>query len=719
MTHLRKLSVLIVPLAFGVALATAPGRAQPGASGRFAFADTTLLRDTLGLHFDRLFPVADSLAMLPDTLRALSIRYRYTIDRLLWLSDSLGMPVDSVGGILLRERFNPLASGVRRSNSFTYNSGYTISETSDSWSNGADYNLIYGSVFLRNNTLITIDTYRSKTRTSYQETRGSETETGWKFSPNFSAGARANISRFDNNSQGSVLNESETKGEYQLSLRSRQQEARGISSELNYFAGLLDVNNVSLEKRGLLSDLNGRLRVTRGSWLTHDLQGQINGNFAKSTAPDTIARVNTKDRSRNLRGTLGLLPSAPASVNIGYNYRDVRVENPAPKDSLIRGIAVQQVNTKDRGVDMSLRLRRDNDRYINVSERLSSREQASSVSLTAQNKRNDEQFSTTGRWFVRPITLDGSFNIGDTDSRYPRRSVSGGYVENAFTRSVDGTLTWPLTRRLVMKLNGNVNLSSYRYTVIDSFNPPVPRDFYRQTWSTNALYNPSQRFNTNLGLEVGRSQYVNIPATSAASNNEVRTYRADWRWTFRLTEGLTATQRNQLTADYSYFHIETNNRLSLDYSTYTTLNAVLTPRLTIDVNHTARYQPSGNYIRFEDGLYYLTRSDETHTYSLDARVSYAPGPGVSINVRPQYYATDRDGTVEGESVPQRKGRTLSFLGGASLNIPVGARGKLSGDINRSFRSDQTTAYTLGVPKTSPVAEQDYWVGSLQFTWDLQ
>ena len=27
---------------------------------------------------------------------------------------------------------------------------------------------------------------------------------------------------------------------------------------------------------------------------------------------------------------------------------------------------------------------------------------------------------------MRPLTLDGSFNIGPTDSRYPRRSVSGG-----------------------------------------------------------------------------------------------------------------------------------------------------------------------------------------------------------------------------------------------------------------------------------------------------
>ena len=41
-------------LALGLAASVIPGRAQESSS-RFFFADTTLLRDTLGLHFDGLF----------------------------------------------------------------------------------------------------------------------------------------------------------------------------------------------------------------------------------------------------------------------------------------------------------------------------------------------------------------------------------------------------------------------------------------------------------------------------------------------------------------------------------------------------------------------------------------------------------------------------------------------------------------------------------------
>src|SRR5262245_38192636 len=99
MTRSKRLLFLLVPLVFGLASSVLPGRAQQAPQGRFAFADTTLLRDTLGLTFANLFPLADSLGMNPVDLRDLSVRYRYTLDRLLKLSDSLHVVVDSVGPV--------------------------------------------------------------------------------------------------------------------------------------------------------------------------------------------------------------------------------------------------------------------------------------------------------------------------------------------------------------------------------------------------------------------------------------------------------------------------------------------------------------------------------------------------------------------------------------------------------------------------------------------
>ena len=101
---------------------------------RYAFSDTTLLRDTLGLHFPRLFPLSDSLQILPDTLRALSIRYLWSLEHLVSLADSMGVPVDSVGPVMRRERFAQAAfQGTQ--NTFAYNSSYSVGERHSTWTN--------------------------------------------------------------------------------------------------------------------------------------------------------------------------------------------------------------------------------------------------------------------------------------------------------------------------------------------------------------------------------------------------------------------------------------------------------------------------------------------------------------------------------------------------------------------------------------------------------
>src|SRR5262245_24739467 len=95
-------------LLLGFALLARPDRGPEAPSSCFAFSATTLLRDALGLKFDLLFMLADSLRVPPSRLRALAIRYRLPVERIVFLADSLRMPVDSVGAVMERESFNPL-----------------------------------------------------------------------------------------------------------------------------------------------------------------------------------------------------------------------------------------------------------------------------------------------------------------------------------------------------------------------------------------------------------------------------------------------------------------------------------------------------------------------------------------------------------------------------------------------------------------------------------
>jgi hypothetical protein len=186
-----------------------------------------------------------------------------------------------------------------------------------------------------------------------------------------------------------------------------------------------------------------------------------------------------------------------------------------------------------------------------------------------------------------------------------------------------------------------------------------------------------------------------------------------------MLPGLTATQNNSISADYMHFRfLPASDRLSLDYSTATTLDAVLSQRFTMNIRHNAKHQPSGTYTQFVDGLYYLSRSEVNDNYTLSARLAYTPSPAFSLFVQPDYLAGERDASQAGALSPTRISRQLNFSGGASLNLPLGPKGRLTGDILRTYRADRSINYTSGAPLAQPRTESDFWNGSLQVSWEL-
>ncbi|MBI1796566.1 MAG: hypothetical protein HY076_05320 [Candidatus Eisenbacteria bacterium] len=714
MSRLRRLAVLLVPVAVGLVSAALPGRAQVAGSARYAFADTTLLRDTLGLHFDRLFPLADSLQVLPDTLRALSIRYLWSLNRIVHLADSLGVPVDSVGPVIVRERFNPLAAGAGQRRDFTYNSVWTVGQTQSTWRNGADYGFSTGPVFVRNSTTIEMDRYTAGNKTSLRQTRSTTTELGYKLSPDFSLGGRVNVDRFDSRDPGAVANVGETKNEYQLSLRSKQKPVTGLTSEFNVFSGLLDLHNASLEKRGVSGNMSSRVRHAAGTWLTQEVNATLDGNLSRTRIPTSPGDLNTRDHSENVRGTVSLFQSAPIGFKGNATYRHVQVESPA--DS----VNIRRILTDQTGADGTVRLRIDTDRYVDLATRTGETKQATAVGATDRNTRRDDGFSAVGRYELLGFALDGSFQNNFTNSAFPTRSASGGYGELQHQRSLDGAVTRILSKTISARLSAAIGLTSYRYYLIGRYpTPPVSRDLWRQSWRVSANYASGANVSSNVAFEVSKNELINIPAASTGANSNVRSYRGEWTWSYRLLPGLTATQRNSIDADYNEFPFSTdNNRLTLDYGAVTELNAVVTPRLNIQVSHNSKQTPGGNYTLYPDGNYYFSRADDNVNYNLHAIVSYSPSPTISLSVSPSYFTASRAGTVNGAAVTQRSSKTLDFSGGANINVKVGAKGSVRGDIRRTYRADRSITYTSGIPDPSPRSELDYWNGSLQFSWTL-
>jgi hypothetical protein len=185
--------------------------------------------------------------------------------------------------------------------------------------------------------------------------------------------------------------------------------------------------------------------------------------------------------------------------------------------------------------------------------------------------------------------------------------------------------------------------------------------------------------------------------------------------------GFTATQNNQLRADYLFYPFATStNRLSLTYDTQTTLIAQLGPRFTVQIDHGATIQPSGSYVPVE-GLgptEYFGLSDQTVTYKLNVTASYRPINAISLSFNPQYLATTRNTTVNGVLGPQRATRQLQFMPSAQVNLPVGAKGKLSGTLGRTSLAYGTQSFNSFSGNQNTVSRQDYWTGNIAFTWTL-
>lgn len=707
----RRFTLLAVPLVLALAAHALPGRAQQALTGRYAFADTLLLRDTLGLRFDGIFPVADSLGMPPDTLRALMIRYQFPLERMLFLADSMGVPVDSVGVVVDRERFNPLAGSIgemRNENEFRFTSGWNSTRTTSSWSNNGEYRVRRGAWYANNRTDVNLERYKSAVSTTLRQTRDMTSEAGLRLSEGQSFGVWAHTMLFDSHDPKSTANQSQTLNEIKLTSRTQRRGRRGASADLNLLGGYLHDDKPSIEiKRGLTGRADGRLRTVVGNWLTNDLSGGSSANLARTRRPEALEELRALDLATNLSGTLTMFAQRATSLNVNYNLRRTRVDTPTEEN------VVNSIRQANEGVTATVRLRRDNERNLNLTANAGN-------SLISAGRGRDAGGRGSLRWLLMGWAVDANYADARKTLDYPRRGTAYGYIERSTNRSADAQFQRALGPRLQAKLTTSITLSRYRYdTTSPDATPPAPRDSYRQSFRAEGRYNPSQRFTSGTAFETVLSRTINIQRATTSSNSDARTYRGEWTWSYQMLRGLTVTQNNQISADYRFYPFSpARNTLGLNYSTSTSFNTVLSPRLNLRVVHTAQEQPRGSYTRENDGPETLKLSDESENAGLHASITYAPSPAISFSLEPDYRSNVRSGTTNGVSAKQREDQRLTVAGRVDLNLRLGRKGTVTGSIARNFDDSRSTTYTEGVGSASPRSITDYWNGGLTLTWQL-
>ncbi len=751
----------LLPLAVAAWVVVSPPARAQTPSARFAFADTTLLRDTLDISFARLFPLADSLHVTPDSLRAFAVRYNLSLERLTFLADSLGMPVDSVGPVIAREQFNPLARRNERVTDFSYTTTYNVSRQTTSWGNNVNYDLVRGPALLHNVTTVRIDRTPEAGRTSFHRTKTATTEAGWKLVPDVALGARVNLQRTESFVLGSQRTTSQN--DFQASVRSKHDFGQNRSMSFNLFGGPFDEPKSSLSnaaKSGLGTSADGRIEFAPPGWYTFDLDGNATLRRGHAAVPGRT-RFDTHDVKWGSDGTFNVLPQSPVTLRVTTSLSHNQTERPTAYTQITPGVGSnppdttkvdQLVQEPSGSASVLTALQMQGGRYgnLNVSGNLGrtttllASEQKAGIRFDRQVG-HDKSLTMDGQLTLGGWSFDGHFIDSRPDDEGPRRTIvnviraSGGvdavtvdYRERGTTqtRSVNGKIARRINSTLSVQARGDVGLTSYRYAITDSsylvltdgehVETSDPHDDYRQNLRVETTYSASSNLSSTAALELGRVVTVYLRSDRSGTNSEDKLYRAEWLWTYRLLRGLTANQRNQVNATYTNtIYSPSTNRLSMSYSTITTLNARITPRLTMDLTHNANYGPNGGYARAADGLDYFNVSNATRDYTLTGRIGYTPVPAFTLSLQPSYVANYRDDRSGGGTAPTQRRRELTLSGGANLNVRVGTLGRLSGNISRSVDALRVVTYRAGVPEPQPRSDSDYWNGQLQFTWSLQ
>jgi len=693
---------------------------------RFVNPDTTLLRDTLDISFDRIFVLADSLRCTPDTLRALAIRYAFNLERLVFLADSMHVhDMDQLGARIEETRGLILATAGQQGVTFVYGSGYNTSQTQTNWSNTLDYTWVQGARVLRNRTNVSLTRQTGGANQTKLQTRRSETSVGWLLSPRVSVGGRVNLygsAHLDR----TIYSFTDDNSDVQMSMETKHDPLPGLHVEFNLYEGVTNQDKGTSSRSGYLGEVNGRMRYERGDWLAWEMSGVLNGSHLRTRTFNTP--FYTTDLANRTNGSLALFQAAPVSARVDFSYDAPHSEQVPPPSGLGGQLFITRFSSKTRTLKGSMRFQRSSDTYLDVSGDLGDRQ--TPVNTGAGNVTyaddvsfgNDRSTTVSGNTRLLGWALNSTLLLSRSELFTPRVRSDARFHERAVSssRSLETNLSRPLTTRLTARLAASISLDSYDYSVNTTAADATPdRDSPRQSWRVEGTYQASESYRNTVSLEVSRWQDLNISGAASASNTENRNYRAGWQWTARLTPGLTANQTNSINAGYlRQLFNPAQNRLSIHYTTVTTLNALITPRLAMDITHNADFEPSGAYRVNQDGVEAFSPSGDARNYVLNASVRYTASPSLTLTLNPVYYYRGNGVRTNGVSVPQRAVKTLSLSGGANVNLAVGNQGRLTGQISRQFNDQGTLEY--GGPTAGIVhrTEYDYWQGSLQFSWKL-
>ncbi len=273
-----------------------------------------------------------------------------------------------------------------------------------------------------------------------------------------------------------------------------------------------------------------------------------------------------------------------------------------------------------------------------------------------------------------------------------------------FNSSMGGAVRRPLGRRAAFDAAGSYALQSFQFddTVLNTDD----RDILRGDLAAKVDYSPTKKIVTFLRFSFQHNQTVFIDASKSGTNQTQQVYSILPSFEYRFNPRVSFREEASAIANATYFDFnEDNNRLSRTTELRSTIDAMVMPRLTVNLRHSLRFLQDGSYRRADDGVRRFGKARDDRSRDITFRADYRVIQGVSVNFRQNKRVSDI--TTFQQQGTQLRETTVS---NDFTEIEMGCQ------VNRTLRMGATVGANVRRYQSwnDRDSHNNYWVGSINF-----
>ena len=365
------------------------------------------------------------------------------------------------------------------------------------------------------------------------------------------------------------------------------------------------------------------------NWMTHNFVVDVRRSASQQEYPkeEQTERKEQDGESTSISANLQLLESLSARLGFSYSRNQLYYKVEPSRDSDITS----------RGVEAHL--------TYNVGET------SFKADLSSDRKRNEYFDTQTGRNYSNAMTM---------------------------------TMTHVFREGLDMSLRGRMNLLSVHYD--DFENNDQDRDLYDREAILTLNYKARRDITTGLTVKVREDQLIYIRTSRTGDNKTTQKYAVEPFIRKSFTPRFSASQRYQLSADYTFYRYDNDaNFLIRNMSITTGLNWKPFSPLDLGFEHSWRGQDEGSYVEDALGVEGYGRNSERKDHRLGLTLNYKIADTISIEVKQSLSVQNKWRTNEGGRIPVWDKFDATLVGRASTEYTLPDGTKLDVSVARTHR----------------------------------